>query len=197
MLSAKSKQDKNFTVLGIDPGLETTGWALIERKNLATAVCLDFGAVNTTKELPFAKRLEIIFNDIVNLTVTKKPDFIALEEMFFIQRAKTVLATMQARGVIWLAASKNKIPVETFSPRQVKLTVAGSGTAGKQQLARMVQLTLGLKTLPKPADITDAMAIALCFIKTVPLKMKMTATGVIPAPSRVIPACSKRESTAK
>ena len=169
----KSNLSSNFTVLGIDPGLETTGWALLERKSLASSKCLDFGSLHTSSKLPFAKRLEIVFEGITSLINTCSPDFIALEEMFFIKKANTVLKTVQTRGVILLAISKSKIPVETFSPRQVKLVVTGSGTADKYQVARMVQLTLGLKSVPKLDDITDGMAMALCFIKTVPLKNKM------------------------
>lgn len=175
MKLSKNSSRNNFTVFGIDPGLETTGWALVERENLSKSRCIDFGALNTSASTEFPKRLEIIFNAINGLIKNKTPDFIALEEMFFLKRAKTMLQTIQTRGVIVLAAQLNKVPVETFSPRQVKLSVAGSGSAGKKQLARMVQLTLGLADLPKPEDITDAMAIALCYIKTIPLKAKMNA----------------------
>lgn len=177
MISSKNSSS-NFTVLGIDPGLETTGWALVERCSLSESKVSNFGVLTTSPQKTLPERLEIIFNSVNNLIKNQKPDFIAVEEMFFLKKAKTVLATVQTRGVILLACQLSKIPVETFTPRQVKLAVTGCGNAGKEQLARLVRLTLKMTDLPKPDDITDAMAIALCYIKTIPLKNKMAAAKV-------------------
>jgi crossover junction endodeoxyribonuclease RuvC len=175
MISSKNSNRNDFTVLGIDPGLETTGWALVERQSLSESRILGYGILNTPAHRTLSERLEMIFNYVGDLIKNKKPDFAAIEEMFFLKKAKTVLATVQTRGVILLACRLSKIPTETFSPKQIKLSVAGSGSATKAAVAKMVQLTLNLKKLPKPNDITDAMAVALCYIKTVPLKNKMAA----------------------
>lgn len=148
-------------ILGIDPGTAITGYGLIEHTGNKFKL-IEYGVVQSTKDLPLAERLHSIFNGINRIIETYRPDHVAIEELFFNKNTKTALAVGQARGVIVLAASLKGLPVYEYTPLQVKQAVVGYGRAEKQQVQFMVKAIMNLAETPKPDDAADALAIGIC-----------------------------------
>lgn len=147
-------------VLGIDPGTARVGWGVIE-ENAGNVKQIAYGCVTTEKTLPPADRLKKIHTEIGTIIRTHKPDCVSVEKLFFSANATTAIAVGEARGVILLAASEAGIPVTSYAPQEIKHSLTGSGSAQKQQVGRMVRLTLRLPSIPTPDDTADALAIAL------------------------------------
>jgi crossover junction endodeoxyribonuclease RuvC len=164
-------------ILGIDPGLDRTGWAVLEHTPSVQASLLASGLIHTGKELPLPRRLAEIFDELSAVIARNSPDEVAIEEVFFSKRADTQANTTHARGVILLACEKLACRISSYNPRTIKKTVSGSGSAEKPQMQRMVQLTLNLKEIPRPDDIADAMAAAICHIRTAPFKAALARAG--------------------
>jgi crossover junction endodeoxyribonuclease RuvC len=161
-------------VLGIDPGLNHVGWAVLTKDgNSFDTKLQDCGLIKTTNQFALPLRLEYIFREMNSLIERIVPSAIAIEEVFFMKRASTVSATIQARGVILLAGQLNQVPLTSYDPRSVKMKLCGNGNAPKAQMQRMTQLILKLKNPLTPDDVADAAAIALCHLKTAPLKTKI------------------------
>lgn len=148
-------------VLGIDPGIEITGFAVIET-NGATQVLLHCGVIRTSKELTTSERLCIIQEDLQSiLSQHTEIECVGVEELFFSKNAKTAFVVGQARGVILLTLEQAKIPLVEVKPVEVKSAIVGTGNAGKKEVQRMVQLLFHLDAPPQPDDAADAAAIAL------------------------------------
>ena len=152
-------------ILGIDPGLDRTGWAVLENAPPAPPRLLASGLIHTGKTIPLAKRLASIFDAMTSVVSDNSPDVVAIEEVFFSTRTDTQANTTHARGVILLACEKLSLTPVSYNPRTIKKTVSGNGRAEKIQMQRMVQMTLSLKAPPSPDDIADAMAAAICHIR--------------------------------
>ena len=154
-------------ILGIDPGVADTGWAVLEQEPPAGTVrLLASGIVRTAPVSALPERLHAIHGELAEVIRAHRPDAVAIEEMFFLKRANTMRATLQARGVILLAAAQaNKLVVE-YNPKHVKMTLTGSGAAEKAQMQKMVQRILGLAEPLRPDDTADAAAIALCHLRS-------------------------------
>ena len=150
--------------LGIDPGTATTGFGIIEQKNSRKQeyTILEFGVITTSKTDSDAHRLQIIFDDLKNLLAAYKPKLVGMEKLFFANNQTTAMTVSQARGVALLACQQEQLPIMEFTPLQVKNTLCGYGKADKKQVQSMVQKTFNLKSIPKPDDAADALAIALC-----------------------------------
>jgi len=150
-----------MVILGIDPGLATVGFGVVkfERQRFAT---LNYGAVVTPPRLPVAERLQMIYDGLQQIIDAYKPTDLAVEELFFNTNQKTVITVCEARGVILLAAQKNKLDIGEYTPLQVKQSVVGYGRAEKIQVMTMVKNLLNLKKIPRPDDAADALAIAIC-----------------------------------
>ncbi len=156
-----------MVILGIDPGIATTGWGVVEKGESARIkgkdiVMLDYGCVSTEANLNLSERLELLYKGISELLRKYKPDAFVVEELFFNTNVKTAVVVGQARGVILLAAAHFKVPCFEYTPLQVKMSLTGYGRAEKKQMQKMVQMVLGLVELPKPDDAADALAIAYC-----------------------------------
>jgi crossover junction endodeoxyribonuclease RuvC len=148
-------------ILGIDPGTATTGFGIINQtKNQPELV--DFGVIATDKKLTDAERLAILADDLNQIIKKFKPEAIGVEKLFLTTNQKTVMTVSQARGVVLLIAEQNKLPIFEFTPLQVKSFICGYGKADKKQVQYVVQKTFKLKSVPKPDDAADALAIALC-----------------------------------
>jgi crossover junction endodeoxyribonuclease RuvC len=150
-------------VLGIDPGLATTGIAVLEvTGNQYKPVFCNF--ILTEKDQPTYQRLKIIYESINTLILEYCPDCVAIEEIFFSANVKTALSIGQARGVSILAGSENNLKVYEYTPLQVKQALVGYGRATKKQMKYMLKIILGIKESPFPEndDAWDAMGIALC-----------------------------------
>ncbi|MDI9440688.1 MAG: crossover junction endodeoxyribonuclease RuvC [Firmicutes bacterium] len=148
-------------ILGIDPGTAITGYGVIRAQNNRHTV-LGYGAIRTTASEDTAVRLSTIYEGIRQLIAEFEPDCVALEELFFNRNVASALAVGQARGVAMLAAAHSDLMIAEYTPLQVKMAVTGYGRAGKEQVAYMVRTLLGLAEVPKPDDVTDALAICLC-----------------------------------
>ena len=152
-------------ILGIDPGIAIVGFGLIESERGSVRM-LQYGAVTTEAGLPLATRLLQIENDMTALIAQLQPDEIAIEELFFSKNITTGIAVAHGRGVILCTAEKLGIPICEYTPMQVKQAVVGYGLAEKKQVMDMTRRLLHLKTVPKPDDAADALAIAICHARS-------------------------------
>lgn len=164
-------------ILGIDPGVAIVGFGLIE-SDRGTLRMLQYGTITTPAGLPLAARLAQINRDIEELIGTFRPDEISVEELFFSKNITTGIAVAHARGVILCAAEKKKIPIYEYTPMQVKQAVAGYGLADKKQVMDMTRRLLKLKSVPRPDDAADALAIALCHARSATSLLRGTYPNV-------------------
>ena len=148
-------------VLGIDPGVATIGFGLVE-VDRSRQTLLRYGVITTPAGLPLSRRLLQISEDMAELLQQFKPEEMAVEELFFTKNITTGIAVAHGRGVILLAAEQAGVPVYEYTPMQVKQAVVGYGKADKHQVQTMVQALLGLKAVPRPDDAADALAVAIC-----------------------------------
>ncbi len=153
-------------ILGIDPGYAIVGYGVIEKDERGRCIVRDFGAINTPKEEDFPVRLAMIQDGMKALIEKYKPDAVAVEELFFNQNITTGIAVAEARGVILCTAIQCVPKVFEFTPMQIKLAITGNGKADKHQVQFMTKSILNLKTIPKPDDAADALAVALCLAQT-------------------------------
>lgn len=154
--------------MGIDPGLATTGYAVIEshappQRSHQGLTVLEAGVIRTSPDDPLPRRLKMIYKDVERLIDEYRPDALAVEEVFFNQNVTTAMTVSQARGVVLLAGSE-LAEVESYTPLQIKRQICGYGRAKKLQIQAMVQRLLNLKVLPRPDDAADALAVALCLL---------------------------------
>ncbi len=152
-------------ILGIDPGLATVGWGVIDVINGKPKV-ISYGVILTPKENKLPERLQIIENDLKSLIARFSPEEIALEELFFNNNVTTAINVAQARGVILLTCVKNCKALYEYTPLQIKQALTGYGRAEKKQIQEMVKTFLSLKAIPKPDDAADALAVALTHSQT-------------------------------
>ena len=148
-------------ILGIDPGFATVGFGLVEAER-GQVHMVTYGAITTPAGLPLSRRLYQIGTDMEDLISQLKPDVISIEELFFNTNITTGIAVAHGRGVILYAAEKCGIPLYEYTPSQVKLAVTGYGKAEKRQVMEMTKRLLKLKSVPRPDDAADALALALC-----------------------------------
>lgn len=148
-------------ILGIDPGVATIGFGLIDAEN-GKNTPLKYGVITTPAKIPLAKRLFQISCDMQQLLSQFQPDEIAVEELFFSKNITTGISVAHGRGIILLKAEEFGIPLFEYTPMQVKQAVVGYGNADKKQVMFMTQKLLKLSALPRPDDAADALAIAIC-----------------------------------
>jgi len=159
-----------MVILGIDPGIEKTGYGILEIESLKKRAVKKaaWGCIQTKKSEKHHDRLFLIYQNILKLVKKAKPDLIGIEKLFIFKNLKTALIVSEARGAILTALAQNNIPIYEFTPLQVKQTLTNYGRADKNQIQVMVKATLGLKEIPKPDDAADALAIALCALYRLP-----------------------------
>ncbi len=150
-------------VIGIDPGTAITGWGIVEFNN-GTLKSIDFGYIKTTPEQSNAGRLKTIYEDLLAVIKDMTPDDMAIEMIFFNVNVKTALSVGQARGVCLLAAATAGLPTYEYNTSEVKSLIAGYGRSTKSEVATRVKELLHLEEIPKPDDVTDALAIAATHI---------------------------------
>ncbi len=155
-----------MVVLGIDPGIATLGWGIINRTEEVTYKVEAYGCIKTDKSTLFSRRLEEIHKKLSKIIKKYEPDIAAIEQLFFVKNVKTAISVAEARGVAILAAAEANLPVAEYTPLQVKQSLVGYGRAEKKQMQKMLKILLGLKDMPKPDDAADALAIALCHLNS-------------------------------
>ena len=148
-------------IFGIDPGYAIVGWGCV-RYERGRFLPLDFGAVLTPAGMDFSRRLELIYDELTALFVRFQPDALSVEKLYFKNNQKTAIDVAEARGVILLAAQKQRLPLFEYTPLQVKSAVTGYGKAEKPQVMEMTRRLLGLREVPKPDDTADALALTIC-----------------------------------
>ena len=163
-------------VLGIDPGLASTGYGVVVRRGGRLAA-LDGGVIATRPDLTPPRRLADLYARINELLDAHDVDAVALEQIYFGQNARSAFAVGQARGVVVLAAGQRDLPCADYTPQQVKGAVCGHGRADKDQVTRMVQALLGLAVAPTPDHAADALAVAICHANHAPIDALVAAAG--------------------
>lgn len=153
---------KSNRILGLDPGLATLGFGLIQCALIpqSSIQLLDFGIIKTPAHIPIGERLCIIYDDLHTLLNQWQPDKVAVEKLFFYRMGNTI-AVAQARGVLLLVLAQHRLPLVEYTPAQVKQALTGYGNAPKSSVQSAVSEELGLLSIPKPDDAADAIAIAL------------------------------------
>ncbi len=152
-------------ILGIDPGYAIVGCGVIDY-TANRFKTIEYRAVTTPAGMPFEHRLKAIYDGVTGIICTQRPEALAIEELFFTSNQKTAIAVAEARGAILLAAVNSGVPVFEYTPLQVKQSVVGYGRAVKSQVMEMTRVLLGLESVPKPDDVADALAIAICHAHT-------------------------------
>lgn len=149
--------------MGIDPGLTTTGYGVIEVRGQDVTL-VEGGVIRAdTPETPLEMRLSSLFDGVTEMLEQFQPESLALEELYsHYEHPATAILMGHARGVICLAAAKKGIPVSNYASTQIKLSTTGNGRASKEQVQRAIQARLQLREIPQPNDVADALAIALC-----------------------------------
>jgi crossover junction endodeoxyribonuclease RuvC len=150
-------------VLSVDPGLGITGFSILDTKRNQTHLSA-FGTIKPKPKDSLPKRLNYLFEEMNKILDQFSPDVMAIEDAFYSKNVKSAMTLGQARGSLILAAAQADIPVHEFAPRKVKMSVCGNGAATKEQVSYMVTQILKLKDPPKPLDVSDAMAVGLCYI---------------------------------
>jgi crossover junction endodeoxyribonuclease RuvC len=151
-------------VLGIDPGLTTTGYGAVRRDG-GPPEAVAVGVIRTHKDLPIARRLLELHRDLEGVLNDLRPDVVAIEQVFVNRNLATATNVGRASGVILLAAATAGLDVVEYTPSAVKATVTGDGSADKRMVQDMVARRLRLTVAPSPADAADALAIALCHLQ--------------------------------
>lgn len=148
-------------ILGIDPGYAIVGCGIVDYKNNNFKV-VEHCAITTPAGMPFNRRLEVIYDELTDLIKRTQPEVISMEKLYFNSNQKTVIDVGQARGVLMLAAQKSNLEVFEYTPLEVKQSVVGYGRAEKKQIQEMTRVILKLDKIPKPDDVADALAVAIC-----------------------------------
>jgi len=148
-------------ILGIDPGTTIMGFGLIK----VVGKRMEFMQLNELKLNKYSDhyvKLRLIFERTIELIESYHPDEIAIEAPFFGKNVQSMLKLGRAQGVAMAAGLSRQVPITEYSPKKIKMAITGNGNASKEQVAKMLQQTLGLKELPKNLDSTDGLAAAVC-----------------------------------
>lgn len=151
-------------ILGIDPGLAIVGYSVIDivkDKN----ILVSSGSIQTDKDKTDAERLLEIETDMQTIIENFQPDFASIEKLFYFKNQKTIIPVAEARGIILSVLQKNQIKIQEFTPIEVKQIITGYGRATKDEVAKIVQMSIEYKKLPKLDDTLDSIAIALCLAR--------------------------------
>ena len=157
-------------VIGIDPGAAITVYGLVLENSDGSLKMKDCGAVRTPAKTKAEYRLQTLYDGLKKILQQHKPDCAAVEKLYFQRNVTTAMYVGQARGVILLALTQANIPIFEYNPMDIKLAVTGYGMAEKMQVQQMVKVLLYLDKTPKPDDVADALAVAICHVHSAKLK---------------------------
>ncbi len=156
------KNNNNEVILGIDPGFGRVGYGIVKKDARGEWRMVVFGCLETSSKKSFVERIAEIHEELNAIIKKHQPTRMAVEELFFFKNVKTAIEVGQARGVILLTGVENKLPIDEFTPLQVKQAITGYGRAEKGQMQKIVAMILGMKEAIKSDDAADALAVALC-----------------------------------
>ena len=148
-------------ILGVDPGTAITGYGLVDFQGNRFSP-IEYDCVRTPAKMKLSDRLLILYRELEMVIEKYRPDRFAVEKLFFNTNARTALAVGQARGVVLLLGAMAGLQVYEYTPLEVKQAVVGYGRAEKEQVQYMVKAILCLPEIPKPDDVADALAVAIC-----------------------------------
>ena len=148
-------------ILGIDPGLGTTGYGIVEKAE-NELLLITYGGISKSPVADFSTNLLAIYQKLHQIINEFHPQCCAVENIFYHQNKKTAIIMGHVRGVAMLAAAQNQLPVFEYSPKEVKLSITGLGAASKPQVQAMVKNILHMSEVPHPEDAADALAVAVC-----------------------------------
>jgi crossover junction endodeoxyribonuclease RuvC len=193
-------------VLGIDPGLSRCGYGLVVRGRGGALHAEAADVVRTAPDTPLPERLAQLADALAELIRTLAPDAVAVERVFFQTNVRTAMSVGQASGLALAAAARAGLPVSEFTPNEVKQAVTGYGGAPKEQVQDMVRVVLGLAEVPRPPDVADALALAVCLHAAAPVRARVAAAGgprpgvrapaAVPALGRAVEAALARDASA-
>ncbi len=164
-------------VLGIDPGLTRTGYGVVE-KSRGGLKAVAVGVIHTDKDSRIADRLLELHHDLSGIVAEYAIDTAAIEQVFVNQNRMTATGVVRASGVALLALAQAGLQVVEYTPSAIKMALTGFGAADKDQVQRVVQMRLGLESVPRPADAADALAVAICHIQASGLQHRLQQSGV-------------------
>lgn len=171
-------------ILGVDPGLRTTGYGVIEVRAGALRL-IEGGVLQPDPKAALERRLLELYDALVEVVRATSPDCMVVEELWTAyEHPQTAVLMGHARGVLALAAGANGIPVHDLAHASVKRALAGSGSATKAQVKGMIVQLLGLRAAPKPDDVSDALALAIAFANVEAQRGRFAELGVIMPPRR-------------
>jgi crossover junction endodeoxyribonuclease RuvC len=150
-------------ILGVDPGLNIAGFCFLDTQKKNTTLAA-YGVIKSNNQFSLPKRLKYLHEETDKIIKKFEPDVLAIEDAFYSKNFKSAMTLGHARGTIILTAAMNNMIVREYAPRKVKSSVCGSGSASKKQVSYMVSKILKLDKELKPYDISDAIAVGLCFI---------------------------------
>lgn len=151
---------RKIRILGLDPGFARVGFAVLDSAS-GQSKAVAYGCWETKKDEPFFHRLVFLARELRKTIDQFRPDWVAIEELFFFKNLKTAIKVAEARGVLLLTAAEKGLPIAELTPLQVKQSLSGYGRADKSQMQKMVRLILKLKEIPRPDDAADALAVAM------------------------------------
>ncbi len=155
----------HLRILGIDPGLNTTGYAIIEETERTPRI-LEAGVIKSTakgEKADMAVRLRTLYDSLIEIIDQFKPNVVVVEELYsHYDHPRTAILMAHARGVIFLSGAQRDLPVISYNATRIKKTITGNGRAGKEQMQYTILREFGLSALPEPHDVSDALAVALC-----------------------------------
>jgi len=161
-------------ILGIDPGLAQTGWAILKKNSnqntSSTSGLIELikcGCIQTSSNLALPQRLKILYSTLNNIIKKYRPELIAIEKQFLYQKSQAVLHTSEARGIIFLLAAQKNIKIKEYNPKEVKIAITGYGSADKSQVRFMVKKLLNTENIPKQDDTSDAIAVGICHLNSI------------------------------
>jgi crossover junction endodeoxyribonuclease RuvC len=150
----------DMVILGIDPGTVVTGYGLIRLEKGAIQL-IDFGVIRPPAKLALQDRYQILFESLEALIGRHHPEAVAVESQFVMKNVQSALKLGMAKGMVYLAAARKKIPVTEYAPKQAKLAVVGNGQGSKYQVQKMIQALFHLPNPPDTEDAADALALAI------------------------------------
>jgi crossover junction endodeoxyribonuclease RuvC len=162
-------------ILGIDPGIAIVGFGFVDKIG-SKLTPVQYGSIQTEAHTAHGLRLKQVYESALQLIDKYKPDAVAIEKLFFNRNVTTALTVGEARGVLMLAAEQRGLQVTEYTPLQVKQAIVGYGKAEKKQVQEMVKMFLKLSVVPKPDDVADALAVAICHAHSSALTDRVTAT---------------------
>ena len=153
----------NTRLISIDPGIVVTGFSILDFKKSKMKL-IAYGAIKPKKKDRLEKRLLHLHDEIFSIIKKFNPSIMAIEDSFYGKNVKSTVILGQSRAAMMLAGAKLNLDIFQFAPRKIKQSLCGNGSASKEQVQFMVSNILKLESLPKPMDITDAMAVGICFV---------------------------------